>query len=179
MRQLLFMALYPPPETKENVHIDPASPRKAAKQQRSTPYPSQAATVASQRLLTSLAITNSPTVLFRGLPCYSSDNQETTNEEEYSLIAREARCIENSKNCWAILAEGFIQRKQLVCSTPKGKNAANREVSVDIGEELGCVADTAWPVLDWMITVFELDEIEQVKKGLRKLMIFWLRFRDS
>jgi hypothetical protein len=193
------MALYPPGDgIKENSESIPypTSPRKAAKQQRSPLFPSPAATAASQRLLMSLARTNSPDALFRALPCsLGNDHSLITaatglgDEEEFSVIAREAMCIKESKNCWTILEEGFIRRKNSAgiantnadayTTTSRGRGACNHlgkneYADSDYGEnaddkELPCVvAENGWPVLDWMIVVFELDEHEQVKNGFRE-----------
>lgn len=185
IRQLLYIALYPPHHDagKDTANFDPESPRKAVKQQKSPLFPSQAATAAAQRLLVSLATTNSPDALFRALPSYSDTTavsnvaQESGHDDEDSVIGREAICIKESKHCWSILREGFIQRRMLTMSSPSGirigKNGC-RDFLEDDGlfdavsgmETPSVVAANAWPVLDWLISVFELDEIEQVNHGL-------------
>jgi len=132
----------------------------------------------------SLSNTNSPGAIFRAVPSYADANEPAdvpaafADEEEDSVIGRESICIKESKNCWSILKEGFIQRKTPAISSPKPRNIRTRR---DFLEEDGFldgvsdlaapspVAANAWPVLDWMVTVFELDETQQVNNGLREL----------
>src|SRR6202035_3339126 len=90
--------------------------------------------------LMSLARTNSPEALFRALPCSLGNDHSLTrvasglgDEEEFSVIAREAMCIKESKHCWAILEEGFIRRKNSAgtaytnadTNTSRGRSAGN------------------------------------------------------
>ena len=181
IRQLLYIALYPPPSQNgaDNAEPDPMSPRKAVKQQKSPLYPSPAAAVAAQRLLMSLAHTNSPSGLFRALPSYTDakdpiDSMEL--EEEDSVVGREAVCIKDSRNCWAILREGFIRRKTFAITSPKpkGKGRDNHleEEEFPSGDP-AVVAANAWPVLDWIVTIFERDELEQLDNNRRKSLVIY------
>ncbi|EGN99820.1 hypothetical protein SERLA73DRAFT_72605 [Serpula lacrymans var. lacrymans S7.3] len=182
IRQLLYIALYPPPpetadkrKEKGQVSMSPikSSPNKNNQQQRSTHIPSPDATAAAQSLLTSFALTNSPISIYRALPQYGSHNDvrsspDLTGEEDDSIIARESACIVKSKHCWAILKERFIQRKQLSVMSKKGNRKSRssyiydheEEASVESAEPspLSSVADHVWPVLDWLIILFENDE---------------------
>jgi hypothetical protein len=134
----------------------------------------------------SLANTNAPSTLFRALPSYAdagggaSVASVLNNEEEDSVIGREANCIKECKNCWSILKEGFIQRKMLSISSPNAKSSrrnGRRDLSDDDNpindssntEALSPVAINAWPVLDWIMTIFELDEKDQENIPLSEL----------
>jgi hypothetical protein len=139
------------------------------------------ATASSQRLLASLVATYPPAVLFGALPRYTAEGHSLVgDEDEYSVIAREAMRITECKNCWAILAEGFIQRKKFghfgsndnsnsTTRKFRGKDPFADDDDEDASDDdVPCiVAENAWPVLDWIIVIFERDEIEQEKNGLR------------
>ena len=178
IRQLLYIALYPPQTDNgtENAEADPISPRKAAKQQKSPLYPSSAAAVAAQQVLMSIAHTNSPSGLFQALPSYASGNATGPVEldDEDSIVGKEAICIKESRNCWAILKEGFIRRKTFAISSPKPKRKGRQDYLEDDpfiadSEIPAVVSPNAWPVLDWIVTIFERDEVEQTLNGHREL----------
>lgn len=180
IRQLLYIALYPSAiseKGKEKSNFDPSSPNKPAKQQKSSLVPSPAATAAAQRLLMSFANTNSPESIFRALPCYgssSSGEPELNDDEEDSLIAREALYIKESKHCWSLLVEGFVPRRRQIFSTPKGKGKNRFEGDIFFNEASATemravVAENAWPVLDWLLRIFERDELATEHDGLREL----------
>lgn len=127
---------------------------------------------AAQRILFSFLATNSPGSLFRALPRYSLDDvadeippgSSDNGHDEDSLIARESLCIKECKNCWAILKEGFTQRKKLLpqeTSKKRGRAAYDvQDADLDQGRDApAVVAEHAWPVLQWMLSVFEKDEL--------------------
>lgn len=185
IRQLLYIALYPPPchtgDEQEQTQR-PLSPVKGSpsKQKQLLPKISFAPTVtasgAAQKLLFSFLRTNSPDTLFRGLPKYAAvaANECATRSEavdkdydQDSPIAREAMCIKDCKYCWAIVREGFIQRGKF---TPLPEERRKRQTkpavgSADDDSDNACnpapavVAEHAWPVLDWLLRLFERDEI--------------------
>lgn len=185
IRQLLYIALYPPPfhtgDEQEQTQR-PLSPAKGSpsKQKQLLPKISFAPTVtasgAAQKLLSSFLRTNSPDTLFRGLPKYAvaTANECATRSEavdkEYdqdSPIAREAMCLKHCKHCWAIVKEGFIQRGKFApLPEERGKRQTKPTVGpADDDSDNACnpapavVAEHAWPVLDWLLRLFERDEI--------------------
>ncbi|KAJ7497542.1 hypothetical protein FB451DRAFT_236576 [Mycena latifolia] len=160
IRQLLFMALYSATDRgHERTRVDPtASPSK--RQKKSHLLPSLAATLASQQLLISFATTNSPAAVIR--PLRPSDPEPEDDNE--CFVATESMCISRCKNCWQILVEGFLDRNQPIFLTPKGKGKRrDADVSLtdlSISEVRAPVGETAWPVLDWLLLLFERDERE-------------------
>ncbi|KAJ7045708.1 hypothetical protein C8F04DRAFT_1025631 [Mycena alexandri] len=151
IRQLLFMALYSAAETRPDKLVDPAaSPSK--KQKKSYLLPSPAAVLAAQQLLVSFTTTNSPATVIRALR--PSDAEPEDDNE--CFVATESLCISRSKNCWQILAEGFLDRNPPIFSAAKGR----RDTSNSLSETQAPVGETAWPVLHWLLLVFERDERE-------------------
>ncbi|KAJ7282997.1 hypothetical protein C8J57DRAFT_1297234 [Mycena rebaudengoi] len=153
---LLFMALYSDVGD-TNVHFDPSSsPSKKAK--KSHLLPSLAATLAAQQLLVSFATTNSPDAVLAAL--LPNKDDEFDNDHE-SFIATESLCISRCRNCWQILGEGFFNRNQPIFSTPKGRGKVDVPFTdISISELRSPVGETAWPVLDWLLIIFEKDECE-------------------
>ncbi|KAJ6625908.1 hypothetical protein B0H10DRAFT_2001330 [Mycena sp. CBHHK59/15] len=138
IRQLLFIALYSgfSDAGQDTCYGDrPASPSKKPK--KSHLFPSPAATLAAQRLLISFAITNSPAALIRSLNPSDEDL-----DGDQSLIATESM-------------------NQAIFSTVKG-TGKRREVDLSFdassSELRAPVGETAWPVLDWLLLIFEQDE---------------------
>ncbi|KIM57221.1 hypothetical protein SCLCIDRAFT_186548 [Scleroderma citrinum Foug A] len=194
IRQLLYIALYPPlclsEDTVDEQEQAPPSPTKQSpskqKQFLKTSFtPSLAASEAAQRLLLSFLSTNSPDALFRGLPRYTSTNadgcypQPEGGNEDYdedSVIARESLRIKDSKCCWFIIREGFIQRKDLTPTFQEGRKkrgritAVTRDTDSDNGSPspLLSVAEHVWPVLQWLLSLFEKDERNtEMKSGAK------------
>ena len=122
----------------------------------------------ARQLLFSLVATQSPDSLARALPSYEPTVGVTKNAIEDigdSDIARESLCIKDAKDCWSLLAEGFLSKGKVLFSTPKRKSRRRREDIDDLpplDDQLGTsrsfVADSAWPMLDWMLTLFERDQ---------------------
>ncbi|KAF9244949.1 hypothetical protein BU15DRAFT_41638 [Melanogaster broomeanus] len=181
IRQLIYIALFPPPpltgdRVNEHEH-PPPSPVKGSptKQKHALPNaslsPSVVASEAAQRLLLSFLSTNSPESLFRALPKYPlhNDRPEPGSDEhdEDSVIARESLCIKDCRNCWAILKGGFIPRKRLFSLAQDGRRKRGRDIyaldDVDLENESttqpAIVAEHAWPVLGWLLSLFEKDEL--------------------
>jgi hypothetical protein len=169
VQQLIYIALH---------NISDAAPEKPTKTIYDSPSKLQhfAKTVISsvavsdaRQLLFSLATTQSPDSLARALPSYESTVGVATNATEDigdSDVAREALCIKEAKDCWSLLAEGFLSKGKVLFSTPKRKGNRRRRGTVDdftpldeqVGTSRSIVADSAWPMLDWLLTLFERDE---------------------
>ncbi|TFK54239.1 hypothetical protein OE88DRAFT_1167099 [Heliocybe sulcata] len=177
IRQLLYIALYPPPREpkgKEKVRIDFGSPSKVppVKQKKSALLPNPAASQAALQCLTSYLATNTPDSLLHALPSYpppkGRDRTRTNDmmdEDEDSFISREAANIAQCKDCWTILREGFIKRTDGDPSDRSGMKTRKKSIldddtmyidSVDT-DAPAIIAKDAWPVLEWLIEAFEKD----------------------
>jgi len=99
---------------------------------------------------------------FDGLLVLSLFETEIEDDNE-CFVAIESMCISRCKNCWQILAEGFLDHNQSIFSAPKGKgkqrdNSLSFDLSLSDGQ--APVGETAWPVLHWLLLIFERDEQE-------------------
>ncbi|TFK44416.1 hypothetical protein BDQ12DRAFT_730480 [Crucibulum laeve] len=180
IRQLLFIALHPscgPSEdTKSKSNLE--SPSKLSKQRPFSSIPSMTV-VASRRLLMSFITTNTPEALGRALPHYQDhigSKPIADDESTDSIIAKQAMCIKEAKNCWNILEEGFTLRTKQNISSPNAKGKKRRDIIAggDLMNEdrftgdHTVVGDDAWPILDWIITLFECDERLAQEQGSSK-----------
>ncbi|KAF4567587.1 hypothetical protein EYR40_006588 [Pleurotus pulmonarius] len=158
--QVLYLALYTPPPNEQKV-TEPGSPSKmASRQQRLAHMPTQAASFAAQRLLMSLITSTPPDILLRGLPSYSAPGATVLNEEADSYVAKEARCIRQAKDCWSILKEGFIHEATAPPITTRWQRRGSRDdLDAAHAQPPLIVAENAWPVLEWLIRLFQEDEL--------------------
>ncbi|KAK7005679.1 hypothetical protein R3P38DRAFT_2647270 [Favolaschia claudopus] len=153
IRQLLFIALYSSRDSGADKTLSEVTASPSKRPKKSHLLPSPGATLASQQLLVSFAITNSPAAVIRALrPAGTDAAVEGDNE---SLVATESMCISRCKNCWEILADGFLARNR---PNPKGKGKQNdSSFDLDVESQIP-VGESAWPVLDWLLLIFERDE---------------------
>ena len=178
MRQLLYISLYPPPPKPPKcvAHMDapPPSPQKVQLQrQKDDLWPKPASRPLAIALLEAFAKTNTPESLMRGLPFHSyMDNdgvvdvnpfrrEKPTDEhvEDHSPIRNEILAIHELKDCWGLLKNGFVKRKQ-------ADRYRMDEAVVNPGsEDDDIVGPHAWPVLEWLIHVFEQDEKRAGEEG--------------
>jgi hypothetical protein len=120
----------------------------------------------------SLVETNSPEALGNALPCYSPESAYDDPADEDSYIARASHCLQKSKNCWVILKEGAIQTTPVPSAASRSKRSrrdefvSHSELEEDISPLTVC--DNAWPVLEWLVALFERDEMLSERRGLRK-----------
>jgi hypothetical protein len=185
IRQLLYIALYPPPSGRTvapNHRASQESPSKiSSRHAYSTLLPSPAASELAKRTLRVLADVNSPASLLRALPAYPdpTDGNSATcladpelPSDADSFVAEEAVRFRDCKNCWNILKSGFI--KSLSESTsfapgnPRKRRRGDSLVKYTDEEESSLVVgENAWPVLDWLLFLFEKDELstEASRKG--------------
>ncbi|KAF7361732.1 hypothetical protein MVEN_00517100 [Mycena venus] len=157
IRQLLFMALFSPHDRRPDKVVElSSSPSK--KQKKSYLLPSPAATLASQQLLVSFTNTNSPAAVIRAL----RPSDVEPEDDNDCFVATQSLCISQCKNCWQILVEGFLDHNQQIFSTPKGKGKLrdNSVSDLSLSDTQAPVGESAWPVLDWLLLVFERDEQE-------------------
>lgn len=171
----MYIALQPvdPSSAVEmNSYTDaPPSPSKPAVKKS---IPSGAAISAAQRLLISYALTNSPETIARALPhCDDPRNQGSVLDDDGSLesvIGPESMCIPRAKSCWNILADGFTQQQKHTIPVPQGKGRKriyNLEEPIEnLLIENAIVGKNSWPVLDWLLVLFEQDELVTKTRGL-------------
>ncbi|KAF5370717.1 hypothetical protein D9758_001890 [Tetrapyrgos nigripes] len=168
--QLLYIALYPPSLGKENnVPETPASPSKDKRLKELFAFSSEDV-VAAQNLLFSFAITNTPEKILRALPSYSTETRKPLRDVDDldSLFAKEAhqtfttRC----KNCWSILGEGFVPRV-MQRAQQRGKDEILYQRDTDeLDVELSPLSYNALPIFDWLLTLFERDEMQTEEQQL-------------
>ncbi|KAK0246307.1 hypothetical protein EDD85DRAFT_52668 [Armillaria nabsnona] len=150
IRQLLYMALYPPSFQINEVDVT-ASPSKI---KQGVPFRLKTTAIRSaQRLLLSFALTNTPKGLFRTVPGYDEAVPSTEGDDD-SVLARDSQCITRSKNCWSLLKPGFIKSPASVSQS----NGTKRRRSQHDEEDDSVVSENAWPTLEWFVTIFEKDE---------------------
>lgn len=176
VRQLLYIALYPPSSgpIRTNHKAAHDTPSKlSSRHAYSTLLPSPTASELAKRMLLVLADVNSPVALLRALPAYPdpSDNiaapmtdPELLSDAD-SFVASEAVRFRNCKNCWNILKLGFIkslsESTSAVPGSPRKRRRGDAIVDytpIDEGETPLVVGENAWPVLDWLLVLFEKDE---------------------
>jgi hypothetical protein len=185
VRQLLYIALYPPSSgpTRNNHKASQESPSKLSfRHAYSTLLPSPAASDLAKRTLRVLADVNSPVSLLRALPAYpdpGGDAAASTTDPELpsdvdSFVASEAIRFRNCKNCWNILKPGFIKSLSESASAMPGSPRKRRRgdtmveyTPTDEGEAPLVVCENSWPILDWLLVLFEKDEslIEASRQG--------------
>ncbi|KAG6850937.1 hypothetical protein H0H93_005806 [Arthromyces matolae] len=173
LRQLIYIALQPeiPPSVHDIVITDVlASPSKATLKKR---IPSSAAVVAARRLLNSFAITNSPEAISAALPFYGVRKMTESAADDGSIesvIGPQSLCISTAQSCWTILTQGFVQHGQAFSmSLGKVKKRSHNtdeddESMNDIENKI--VGDDAWSTLEWLLLLFERDEIFSDSRGL-------------
>ncbi|EIW83141.1 hypothetical protein CONPUDRAFT_164139 [Coniophora puteana RWD-64-598 SS2] len=178
IRQVLYIALFPHPsaDSSQQPSILPQTPQRSSAKSSLPPIkqplgPSLAASEAAQRVLVSLALTNSPDSLARALPQYADtarSGQVYTADEEDSALARDALCIQNSNYCWDLLRPGFVHRNGAPAAnltSSKAIRARAASISKQPSEDPGSVAEHAWNVLEWLICIFEKDEVQSAQRG--------------
>ncbi|KAK0198903.1 hypothetical protein F5146DRAFT_1021405 [Armillaria mellea] len=165
IRQLLYMALYPPSFQINEIDVA-ASPSKI---KQGVPFRLKTTAIRSaQRLLLSFALTNTPKGLFRTVPGYDEEVPSTEGDDD-SVLARDSQCITRSKNCWSLLKPGFIKSS----ASASQSSGSKRRRSQHDEEDDSAVGENAWPTLEWFITIFEQDEAmtENGQPPFSKLLI--------
>ncbi|KAI3608067.1 antiviral protein [Moniliophthora roreri] len=168
IRQLLYIALYPPDVEKKLADQPPGSPSKADKRRQKTylKIPAEAST-AAQKALFAIAQTNSLEAVFTALPSYSGSAEPELSNESFSQVAKESVCIGQCRSCWSILEKDFIQPHALQEVRRGGQN--HRRVSTGESEDehkTSVLAEHAWPILEWFLFLFERDELRAEAEGM-------------
>jgi hypothetical protein len=174
INQLLYIALYPSsPGRENNIQETPVSPSKDRRLKEIFTFSPQDVT-AAQNLLLSFAITNTPENILRALPSYSTNTSRPARDVDTleSPFAKEAhQTFTSCKNCWSILAEGFIPR--VMKRAKKGKDQIVYQRDTD-ELDVGPLSNNALPILDWLLSLFERDERRTEKQGSRTSTVFSL-----
>jgi pentatricopeptide repeat protein len=172
IRQLLYISLYPPPPSKRMDRADVLlSPQKGQFQrQKQDLWPKPSSRPLAIALLNAFIRTNSPECLMRGLPYHSYiDNdgakdvdpfgqEETSTESEDNSPLKDVLLeMQHLKDCWGLLRDGFVKRQQLD-RFHLGENES-------LQPENAIVGPFAWPVLEWLIRVYETDERQERGNG--------------
>lgn len=173
IRQLVYISLQPIsestiPEDEEDTPLQ-ASPSKIVKQHQHrmslNPIPPKAVANA-QKLLMAYLNTNAPDALFRALPRRRSPLSLLHGHTEGdSTVAKRALCVLQAKDCWELLHSGFLSRQSVALSTPKAKTRYSERIGHSRTGALDsetvppmAVTERAWPLLEWLISLFERDE---------------------
>ena len=181
---MLYSSPAPDKRERGGASSAPGPPSKMAKQQQKSIFiPTSETRDAAIRLLMSFSITNTPGALLRALPRYpdaaddSNDTPDLGDDDEDSPIGKEATRLRDGKCCWSALKSGFIKRKDLamLVASPikKGKRPrqdSSEEDIFNVSESIetpAVISKNAWPVLDWLIALFEKDEALTEDAGLR------------
>ena len=154
---------------------------------RYSPLPSQQAVDAARTLLLSFAATNSPTSLLRAFPSYPFnpdpsairgrvEGADVDLDGEDSVIARVASLsVKSATSVWSMLKPGFVRWDIAVAEAEvKGKGTKRQpakprqEPYGDEEDPSASVSEGAWPVLEWLISVFERDAEMTEKEGKRE-----------
>ena len=151
--------------------------------------PTEAASHAALRLLEAFVSTNSPDALLRALPRFRQNGVDssvsqaglmTTHEDEDSFLARSSRIIRDAKHCWELFREGFVKPyTDATASRTNGRKRKTTTKDIQYSDEEGgddfeqplAVAPYAWPVLQWLLSVIEKEEIWIERGGERKISL--------
>jgi hypothetical protein len=179
VRQLLYIALYPPtpgPASTNHKSTQESPSKLSSRHAYSTLLPSPTSSELAKRTLRVLADVNSPASLLRALPAYPDpsdaddaslfiDPDPELPSDMDSFVASEAVRFRNCKNCWNILKSGFIKSladSSAVPGSPRKRRRGNTKATeygpVDEEDSSLVVCENAWPVLDWLLALFEKDE---------------------
>lgn len=154
---------------------------------RYSPLPSQQAIDAARTLLFSFAATNSPASLLRAFPSYPFnpgpsairgriEGADVDFDGEDSVIARVASSsVRSATSVWGMLTPDFVRWDIALAETEgKGKGTKRQptkpkqEFCEDKEDPSAPVSENAWPVLEWLISLFERDAETTEREGKRE-----------
>lgn len=143
MRQLLYLALYPP-------SVKPKEIKKPAPKRRSHTSHQVPEILPPEPGVADLAIdtlyhllrTNSVQHILRALPSYDVTLGDDSSDVVGNPLAYHAACITQAKHCWEMLAPNFIR--------PESRDPV-------LFDDAVLIADHAWPVFEWLVDAFERD----------------------
>ncbi|KAI0320909.1 hypothetical protein OF83DRAFT_1081301 [Amylostereum chailletii] len=185
VRQLLYIVLYPHSRSSNQ---DKGGSKTAATKSGAYLIPSPAASSAAMTCLTGFVNSNSPAALLRGLPSHPAIDEHRSPdwvlqlEDDFvtghdSKVAKEADRFKRCKDCWSMLEESFIPPPSaaIIVGPPSpSKRRQNDMVTYhtprDANHSLKPIGPEAWPVLHWLLTIFEKDQDETSSKGEKQLV---------
>lgn len=142
------------------------SPSKLVKQRQqqilSNPIPAKAV-VDAQRLLMAYIRTNSPSVLSRALPRRRSPLVSSGLNEGDSMIAKRAVCIAQCKDSWQLLhSDSVLYQSALPSASHRSIRQSRRYGTPNdinpVTTPATIVSESAWPLLNWLVSIYERDE---------------------
>lgn len=142
------------------------SPSKLVKQRQqqisSNPIPAKAV-VDAQRLLMAYIRTNSPSVLSRALPRRRSPLVSSGLNEGDSMIAKRAVCIAQCKDSWQLLhSDSVLYQSALPSASHRSTRQSRRYGTPNdinpVTTPTTIVSESAWPLLNWLVSIYERDE---------------------
>lgn len=140
IRQILYLSLYPvEPFIKESQKTKKSSGNAFVP-------PSPEAVTAALDLLNSFLITLPASVILDALPSYDSRIDYRPGLSDHYALASAATAICSAQNCWELLKPGFLQ--------PLESRRTNHNFFVPPSSS-SPVAESAWPILEWLVAVFE------------------------
>ncbi|KAF8575090.1 hypothetical protein K439DRAFT_771748 [Ramaria rubella] len=173
IRQLVYISLYPLPEKViERVDFPPSPQKMQFQRQKEDLWPKPTSRPLAVALLKAFLGTSSPQCLMRALPFHIYINSEGVRDvdpfcneeisedysEDNSPLKNELRTMQSLKDCWGLLKNGFVKRKQLDRARVDDSAASHQSDDAIVGPY-------AWPVLEWLIKIFEKDEQQGKKQG--------------
>lgn len=138
--------------------------------------PSSEAIERSWRLLHAYSLTYPPELLLRAIPCYPLRDSEvasvpreidagvpwqiSTGEDMDSILSKVAVILKEQKDCWGLLRPGVVAPPK-DDSSPAQKRQPVPPLSSDEEDESSVpalIGTHSWPLLEWLITLFEKDQ---------------------
>lgn len=167
VRQLVYISLYPPAQvltSNPDKLIDAITSPHELRLQKDDLWPKPSAREKALTLLRSYVNVNPPQSLMRAFPFYSyvdengqndvnpfsNENLEDVLHEDNTPLRDELLKFRSLKDCWGCMKDGFVKRKQ--------QDTVSRSQRQTTLEEPMIVGPYAWPILEWLISVFEKDQ---------------------
>jgi len=139
IRQILYLSLYPVERS-----IKESQKTKKSSGNAFVP-PSPEAVSAALDLLNSFLITLPTSVILNALPSHNSRIDYRPGLSDHYPLASAATAICSAQNCWEFLKPGFLE----------SSGAGRISHIFSVTRSSTPVAENAWPVLEWLVAVFE------------------------
>ncbi|KAI5123670.1 hypothetical protein M0805_001699 [Coniferiporia weirii] len=188
IRQLMFIALYPPPPRNKSTRdkgkrkeqppgITSPSKQHVRRLQKQIIHPPPEASEDAWKLLHEFSVsTNSPESLLRAVPCYPLSESELANmprligtnmfadmtmgEDPDSFVAKNAACLKECSDCWSMLRADVVVRQDT--SSVKIEDPFLDVEAEDDYEDCdlssAVVGKHSWRLLTWFVGLFERDQ---------------------
>jgi len=174
----MYLALYPPDCTS----LSPVKTSNSAKSGRGAQSlaPTPATSEAAYDALSLLSKRIPPRTLLQALPSYPAIGEtrrasplqgtDSVDHAEESMISRESARFTDCINCWKILKEGFVPPlspvERVLPGSPRKKSARGAtSFHSSHDQEPAIVGERSWPMLEYLITLFEKDELQKYNES--------------